>query len=459
MSRDDPERDRSHLVNSRPLRWDWRCDAAGWDAALDDVLGRLEASDGRIRARRSADRGRLRFTLAAMLLDLYAASADSREQWLAYSRNRNDYGAGKLYVPEQASVTAVTTVVDFLTRSGLAEHRSGSFDRNANPFGGPGRGFRSRLKARPELVEMLDGFGISPTDLSRSDVGPLLVLKAAANDPVGTKRLLPFQQTTETRRMREQLKELNEFLAGFDTELPAADRPPKGERSTQLTRIFNNGRFDHGGRFYGGWWQSLSGSERARLTIDGQPTVELDFKALHPRICYHLAGIPLPLDVDPYWLDRIGGDEVRGAAKTAFNHLLNATPRHAMRAPRGVRQKLPKGVTYAALLKQLEDQHQPIREWFRSGRGVELQRIDSDIASSILNDLRFGGIPCLPVHDSFIVPASAEFMLGQSMALAYSAQLSRFTDVRAYPAIAGWSSSEVEDRVRTVLAKADARSL
>ena len=91
-------------------------------------------------------------------------------------------------------------------------------------------------------------------------------------------------------------------------------------------------------------------------------------------------------------------------------------------------------------------------------RGVELQRIDSDIASSVLVYLRHRGICCLPVHDSFVVPASAEFTLGQTMALAYQAKLTDHTDVRAYPAIKGWSSPDVEGRVFDTLARADERS-
>jgi hypothetical protein len=109
---------------------------------------------------------------------------------------------------------------------------------------------------------------------------------------------------------------------------------------------------------------------------------------------------------------------------------------------------LPKRLSYKALLAQIGAAHAPIGHWFRSGRGVELQHIDSHMASSVLGYLRFRGVCCLPVHDSFIVPRSAEFMLGQTMAMGYVGALANRTTARAWPVISGWSSAEMEERVR-----------
>ena len=58
---------------------------------------------------------------------------------------------------------------------------------------------------------------------------------------------------------------------------------PKTHSSTEMyfasaTRIFHNGNFDSGGRWYGGW-TSLSRETRKHLTIDGEPVVEVDLNA------------------------------------------------------------------------------------------------------------------------------------------------------------------------------------
>ena len=47
--------------------------------------------------------------------------------------------------------------------------------------------------------------------------------------------------------------------------------------------------------------------------------------------------------------------------------------------------------------------HEPIKEYFFTGYGKELQRADSDIAEKVLVKLLNKGIVCLPVHDSFVV--------------------------------------------------------
>ncbi len=50
----------------------------------------------------------------------------------------------------------------------------------------------------------------------------------------------------------------------------------------RVHRIFNEGSFEKGGRFYGGWWMSLKEEDRKHITINGEPTIEIDYVALHP---------------------------------------------------------------------------------------------------------------------------------------------------------------------------------
>ena len=58
---------------------------------------------------------------------------------------------------------------------------------------------------------------------------------------------------------------------------------PTTHSSTEIyfasaTRIYHNGNFDSGGRWYGGW-TSLTRETRKHLTIDGEPVVEVDLNA------------------------------------------------------------------------------------------------------------------------------------------------------------------------------------
>ena len=67
------------------------------------------------------------------------------------------------------------------------------------------------------------------------------------------------------------------------------------------------------------------------------------------------------------------------------------------------------------IIDQLKNKHHPIKEFFASGVGPELQRIDSDIAERILVRLMDHDIPCIPVHDSFIVGRDQGDTLNQVM--------------------------------------------
>jgi len=454
-----PQRDRTHLENSRPISWDRTCDAPGWTMALDVLLDLLESREERSRRRRDEDRRKLREVLGAAVLALYATYRADKDRWLAYSRRNDDYGAAlRRYLHPDVTARTATTVADFLGAEGLADHRPGSYSRNG--FGG-GRGFRSRIRARAQLVALLEDYGIVPASLGVAEWSELLRLKAPADRRGGPKRLLAYPDTDATRDMRTELRAYNEFLAQFRIDLkPLADVPSEladqadddnpadiaDRRSRRLYRVFNNGRWDHGGRFYGGWWQQIPSVHRRRLLIDGEEAVELDFAALHPRFCYHLEGMPLAPDIDPYRVEGVSGPDVRSAIKVAFNQLVNVDGPVRLKAPDGVPAMLPRGISYAKLIRQIEMQHAPISSWLRKGRGVELQYLDSQIASTVLDRMRVRNICCLPVHDSFIVPRSAERSLGHAMLMAHWATLKKRTGIGCWPIITGWTSDAIRER-------------
>lgn len=458
--------DGEDLSNSIPMPWDRVSSAPGWPEAMEAMLARLEATESRQRTRKKADRQRLLDTMSAMVAALYSVHAQDPQRWLAYSRDANAYGPAARYMHPAATAKLVGEVADFLVQQGWADHKEG-FYRRRRLAGG--RGYRSRIRATGALAGFLSGpFGISPDSIELSLIAETIILKAPADAYGRSKRLLPYADTAETLKLRAHLAALNAHLRTFriDLEGDLPDPPVQAAAedetellplpgSVRLYRVFNNGRWDHGGRFYGGWWQQLPKAHRKRLLIDGEETVELDFKTLHPRLCYHLKGQPLPREVDPYLIPGFTGPGLRDLVKVAFNQLLNLTSPGCPRAPAGARQVLPRGKRYRDLIAELERQHDPIADRFRRGEGLHLQRIDSDIAERVTDYLHHRGICCLPVHDSFIVPRSAEFILGQTMALAYRGALSHHSDVRVLPVITGWTSGEIEEQVNASLLRAD----
>ena len=251
------------------------------------------------------------------------------------------------------------------------------YDRRSNPFGGvPVRHMRSRIRATKKLLELLE----CDSRVSISDVGcrsdfEVIRLKDA------TKKLSEYIDADVTNRMRSRLNECNDLLAGCDIRLDGSalgqseDGTSPDFSSKRLYRVFNHSRFDHGGRFYGGWWQIIKAAKRAHILIDGETTVEVDYSAMHCRMCYDLTGKSLSKDDDPYRID--GLESLRDAVKFGFLVLINLAPSQRGRATDKVKAMIQGKTSFRDLLVAIERRHRPIREWLRSGKGTELQYIDS----------------------------------------------------------------------------------
>jgi hypothetical protein len=206
-----------------------------------------------------------------------------------------------------------------------------------------------------------------------------------------------------------------------DRDLPRYHTPDLSR--THLFRQFNNGTFDEGGRLYGGWWISIPKHLRSRMTINGNQTVELDYSGSAIRMLYNLHGIDCP--DDPYCLKEIAALEVeqglpadhyREAVKALTQARINGTNRE-----KDMMCSLPDGLSFAphfkrdAVTRMIEAKHEAIADDFGSGAGIRLQRLDSDLALSIITGLMEEGIVALPIHDSFIVEAIHKDRLFEEM--------------------------------------------
>ena len=222
-------------------------------------------------------------------------------------------------------------------------------------------------------------------------------------------RLIDYRERANTEQMRRTLTTINDALRATSVEFDAPGAVTDGyvlrcgeqvlyPHMQFLWRVFNHSKFSLGGRFYGGFWQTVKSRDRAYLRIDGEPTLEHDYPQLHPLLLYALAG--KKLSGDAYTID--GWD--RSLAKKAFNILLNASTFNA--ALRAIANEIG-GVgamsKAAALMEAVKGQHKPVAEYFHSGIGLRLQRNDADIAEDVMLRSLTDGIIALPIHDSFIV--------------------------------------------------------
>lgn len=192
-----------------------------------------------------------------------------------------------------------------------------------------------------------------------------------------------------------------------------------------LHRVFNREdfSFSHGGRFFGAYHQRMPSELRANLTINGEAAVELDYKAHHIRMLYHQEHNDY--QEDPY--NAFGGSkEERKPYKLATLAMVNAPDektavkaiRDLLRGEDGIKFKLT-NANIEPLIERFKEVHTDISKYLCSDVGCELQNKDSVITDAILTRLTDDGVPCFPVHDSYIVPARHEDLLRQAMVEEY----------------------------------------
>ena len=75
-------------------------------------------------------------------------------------------------------------------------------------------------------------------------------------------------------------------------------------------------------------------------------------------------------------------------------------------------------------------EHEPISKYFGSDAGIWLMRKDSAIALDVMYALAKQAIPCLGIHDSFIVPLEYKNMLCSHMMKLYKKRFHFYPQVK-----------------------------
>ena len=332
---------------------------------------------------------------------------------ISYSRRKQWYQARR-YLPASCTYATVKAAVDLLDRSGLVAH-----DRRL-PFH---LGWQSAIWAAPDLISAIEG-APPPLVLIPSET---IILKDKA------KHRVDYPDTRLTVGMRRRTTATNEMLDGAVVDIAEGasivfktdnvicfDQKHSVYRAaTRQHRIFNDGTFSRGGRHYGPWWQNIPSEARRFLTIDGAPTVELDFGQLHPR----MAAAELGIDLGPGDIYLIPGWESRRSlVKVAINILINAkTTKSAILA---IAQEIGGGKGAKrhaeACVEAIAGWYPKLSPVFGTGAGSRFQRGDAGIAEDIGHKLQNVGIVTLGIHDSFIVDRRHEGVLHDAMEAIYS---------------------------------------
>jgi len=373
--------------------------------------------------------------LKKVLIDLYVAWMNDPEMCIGFYMGSGYYKVNSRYNTLKIS-DKTGLIVRHLSDLDLIDTAKGFHDE-----GGASR--NSRMKATPKLVQYFKdakinkfdiGYALRKPEDQRLRAYEPIIMRIKTKDGRGNvlKENIEYEDTPETERMREVLWDYNLLLAQHHIDLSNTDVPwvdhkeidkrtgkPKRtyiSHNDKFThRVFNNNRWDHGGRFYGGFWQSIPSASRPFIRINGRRTIEVDYSSHHPALLYAQRGVNYWKEVgaDPYEIETNNNHPVwqRKYLKDLLLIAINAESDEkafgAFIMEHVIGNKDLKGVfthkILGAALDALRSKHEQIADLIGTGKGIELQYLDSQITEMIITSFMADGIPVLAVHDSYIV--------------------------------------------------------
>ena len=307
-----------------------------------------------------------------VLCSLIYRARHNPEQKVYRSSSRNDFSKEAEHVSCDLFMDVVTALLNkqYITRDKGGYYPSENFD---NPDGSKAPPTWHSTKASQYTVtqkfiklcgnkyglgkkKLLEHFGTEPPKQFVDVRYPNIRYGRFKYSGPGVSKSLYTNHPRYKAEMRD-MKALNTFL--FDQEI-------KGAEFTGLRRIFNNFteetyNWDKGARissFGSDSYQSLSKEQRSKMTINGEPVVEIDITACHFTILLSLLGERLP-NHDPY--DVFEGFPRKVIKSWMTVTLSNATP--CTRMPPKVREKLVeagydlKGVTAPKIKDAVQERY------------------------------------------------------------------------------------------------------
>ena len=243
-----------------------------------------------------------------------------------------------------------------------------------------------------------------------------------------------LQSSTYSRTV----KIMEEHFELIRASAPTLEGKPVSPAEYRYTRKFS-GDLKRGGRFYAPFvnWPK---KDRLKIQFNGEPVGSLDISQLHPALLLRLmhkadrelSGMLLKALPEVYSMPRYEWLP-RAVHKKLINTLLNAETRQkaakalstatwwfnaeesewCCNTYKGRQKRVGQPVFPDSPMKEAESYiayfevvHSMLAPAVCSGRGLVLQRLDSDLIENILWIATVLGVPVLPVHDEIILPQS-----------------------------------------------------
>jgi len=366
--------------------------------------------------------------LRTTLANLFRVNSISEDLYVFYSRDRGYYKKSKKYNPNGISFRPLISLVDNLKEHGWIKHIKGRYKKEIK------KGKRSRMCPSNKLIQAFKDYEVTTKHLYAKQMDCIRLKDTK-------KKFKEYEDNSVTRSMRTKLHAYNNLLHRTNIKLTRNKKvsnyleiKPTNFNNKEYYRIFNDGSFELGGRFYGPWWVNLSKDIRKYITINNSKTVELDYSSLNIHLLYSEEGLNYydlnDNTADPYTLKGVNKDD-RDINKLIITIALNITDKSKfVYAVKGGIEgdndknyslgnkkilKVPNAKEIWRRIRLFEEENNPIKHHLFTGVGKRLQFKDSCIAESIIESMVNNNIPILAIHDSFIVQLRNKSNLYKSM--------------------------------------------
>ena len=377
-----------------------------FDELAKEITKDLEAKESRQRARRDDAQGAFEYAVRNILERLWSNSFSFPPSESTINLGRSYYSQHTRYRDPRLTYRQVKAAFDGLIDCRFIEITTKGYYLRERQSGG-----LTRFVPTDQLLERFEELEGHPAFLIEPDLdAEVIILRDKINDK---KVDVDYTDTPKTERFRSNLRKINEcFLRHWadlrikDSEvhrlteriLQDQDKEPIDLSRRTLARIFANGSFEQGGRFYRGWWQNVPSEYRPYITIDEGVTTEYDFSQLSPHMLYFAHDYEMGNE-DAY--DRVFDGEHRDVVKQAFNAMVQSSSQLNQKPDKINIDNLE--MSWGDIRQRILDAHKPIQHLFFTGIGNKLQYKDSCIAESVMLQFVEQNQVALPIHDSFIM--------------------------------------------------------
>ena len=430
-------------VELKPINIDWEITSSNRRVnELVDVLY-TELNLGRLKV--SAKKELLRTILMNLLRSV------NIKRGILYSRNNAWYQSiPSKYKYHFQTYDFVIKVVDALLEKGYITHLKGSWDMSSK--------YKEQSCINPSN-KLLEFYNHLSTDVIeyRPPAQEVVLrnilteekpnLKTGKKEKTKKRVFIDYTDTAETIRMRKIIKDWNDLRSktkiSLDIPKQMYNADAENERLMYYCDLHEDNEimnfvfkpkgayrtfvydFNKFGRFSAAIESLVKKEYRPYFKINGEPTIELDFQALHIRMLYNMEGVDYQEDPYQNAADSYDNEEYKVRKYFKLIGLMAINAKTETSTIRSVVTELKESqidIPHKDIKKMLKHWltiHAPIAQYLCSGIGLTLMYKDSNIAEKVIQHFTNRGIMVMCVHDSFIISQSYEQDLKSIMETSY----------------------------------------